>query len=75
MIESTEGYTRLARENLFDADSKLNKNQVKEILITGEDLSDLERDLKGVFAIVDMVTIGGAVAVSCKGNMLLFEGE
>ena len=31
MIESTEGYTRLARENLFDADSKLNKNQVKEI--------------------------------------------
>lgn len=31
MIESTEGYIRLTRENLFDTDSKLNKNQVKEI--------------------------------------------
>lgn len=31
MLESTEGYIRLARENLFDVDSKLNKDQVKEI--------------------------------------------
>lgn len=31
MIESTEGYIRLTKENLFDVDSKLDKKQIKEI--------------------------------------------
>lgn len=31
MIELTDGYMKLAKENLFDTDSKLNKDQVKEI--------------------------------------------
>ena len=45
-----------------------------EDLITGEDLSDLERGLKVVFAIVDMVTIGGAVAATKLSEMELKEG-
>ena len=35
-----------------------------EDLITGEDLTDLERGLKVVFAVVDLVTLGGAVAAT-----------
>lgn len=31
MLESTEGYARLTEENLFDTNSKLNKEQVREI--------------------------------------------
>ena len=31
MIESTKGYDILTRENLFDVDSKLNKEQVKSV--------------------------------------------
>lgn len=42
-----------------------------EDLITGEDLSDLERGLKVVFAIVDLVTLGGAVAATKCSEMEL----
>ena len=33
-------------------------------LITGEDLTDMERGLKVVFAMVDLVTLGGAIAAT-----------
>ena len=35
-----------------------------EDLITGEDLTDMERGLKVVFAMVDLVTLGGAIAAT-----------
>ena len=35
-----------------------------EDLITGEDLTDMERGLKVVFAVVDLVTLGGAIAAT-----------
>ena len=35
-----------------------------EDLVTGEDLTDMERGLKVVFAMVDLVTLGGAIAAT-----------
>ena len=43
-------------------------------LITGEDLTDMERGLKVVFAMVDLVTLGGAIAATKFSEMGLKEG-
>ena len=43
-------------------------------LITGEELTDLERGLKVVFAMVDLVTLGGAIAATKFSEMGLKEG-
>lgn len=45
-----------------------------EDLITGEDLTDLERGLKVVFAVVDLVTLGGAIAATKFSELGLKEG-
>ena len=45
-----------------------------EDLITGEDLTDMERVLKVVFAMVDLVTLGGAIAATKFSEMGLKEG-
>ena len=45
-----------------------------EDLITGEDLTDMERGLKVVFAMVDSVTLGGAIAATKFSEMGLKEG-
>lgn len=45
-----------------------------EDLITGEDLTDMERGLKVVFAMVDLVTLGGAIAATKFSEMELKEG-
>lgn len=45
-----------------------------EDLITGEDLTDMERGLKVVFAVVDLVTLGGAIAATKFSEMGLKEG-
>ena len=45
-----------------------------EDLITGEDLTDLERGLKLVFAMVNLVTLGGAIAATKFSEMGLKEG-
>ena len=45
-----------------------------EDLITGEDLTDMERGLKEVFAVVDLVTLGGAIAATKFSEMGLKEG-
>lgn len=45
-----------------------------EDLITGEDLTDRERGLKVVFAMVDLVTLGGAIAATKFSEMGLKEG-
>ena len=45
-----------------------------EDLITGEDLTDIERGLKVVFAVVDLVTLGGAIAATKFSEMGLKEG-
>ena len=45
-----------------------------EDVITGEDLTDLERGLKVVFAMVDLVTLGGAIAATKFSEMGLKEG-
>lgn len=37
MIESTEGYIRITQDNLFDSNSVLNKEQVKQIYCTLEE--------------------------------------
>ena len=39
-----------------------------EDLITGEDLTDMERGLKVVFAVVDLVTLGGAIAATTNSS-------
>ena len=46
----------------------------REDLITGEDLTDMERGLKVVFAMVDLVTLGGAIAATKFSEMGLKEG-
>ena len=43
-------------------------------MITGEDLTDMERGLKVVFAMVDLVTLGGAIAATKFSEMGLKEG-
>ena len=43
-------------------------------LITGEELTDLERGLKVVFAVVDLVTLGGANAATKFSEVGLKEG-
>ena len=45
-----------------------------EDVITGEDLTDMERGLKVVFAMVDLVTLGGAIAATKFSEMGLKEG-
>lgn len=45
-----------------------------EDLITGEDLTDMERGLKVVFAVVDLVTLGGTIAATKFSEMGLKEG-
>lgn len=45
-----------------------------EDLITGEDLTDMERGLKVVFAVVDLVTLGGAIAATKISEIGLKEG-
>lgn len=45
-----------------------------EDLITGEDLTDMERGLKVVFAVVDLVTLGGAIAATKFSEMGLKKG-
>lgn len=45
-----------------------------EDLIIGEDLTDMERGLKVVFAMVDLVTLGGAIAATKFSEMGLKEG-
>ena len=45
-----------------------------EDLITGEDLTDMERGLKVVFAMVDLVTLGGAIAATKISEIGLKEG-
>lgn len=45
-----------------------------EDLITGEDLTDMERGLKVVFAMVDLVTLGGTIAATKFSEMGLKEG-
>ena len=45
-----------------------------EDLITGEDLTDMERGLKVIFAMVDLVTLGGAIAATKFSEMGLKEG-
>lgn len=45
-----------------------------EDLITGEELTDMERGLKVVFAMVDLVTLGGAIAATKFSEMGLKEG-
>ena len=45
-----------------------------EDLITGEDLTDMERGLKVIFAVVDLVTLGGAIAATKFSEMGLKEG-
>lgn len=45
-----------------------------EDLITGEDLTDMERGLKVVFAMVELVTLGGAIAATKFSEMGLKEG-
>lgn len=47
---------------------------IGEDLITGEDLTDMERGLKVVFAMVDLVTLGGAIAATKFSEMGLKEG-
>ena len=47
---------------------------IGEDLITGEDLTDMERGLKVVFAVVDLVTLGGAIAATKFSEMGLKEG-
>lgn len=59
MIESTEGYIRLTRENLFDTDSKLNKNQVKEIYCKLE--RKFAESAQGVVKIPREILINGSV--------------
>lgn len=46
----------------------------REDLITGEDLTDMERGLKVVFAMVDLVTLGGAIAATKISEIGLKEG-
>ena len=45
-----------------------------EDVITGEDLTYMERGLKVVFAMVDLVTLGGAIAATKFSEMGLKEG-
>ena len=45
-----------------------------EDLITGEDLTDLERGLKVVFAVVDLVTLGAAISAT-KISEMGFKGS
>ncbi len=45
-----------------------------EDLITGEDLTDLERGLKVVIAVVDLVSLGGAIAATKLSEVGLKEG-
>ena len=45
-----------------------------EDLITGEDLTDLERGLKVVFAVVDLVTLGAAISATKISEVGLKEG-
>ena len=45
-----------------------------EDLITGEDLTDMERGLKVVLAMVDLVTLGGAIAATKISEIGLKEG-
>lgn len=47
---------------------------IGEDLITGENLTDMERGLKVVFAMVDLVTLGGAIAATKFSEMGLKEG-
>lgn len=47
---------------------------IGEDLITGEDLTDLERGLKVVFALVDLATLGGAIAATKISEVGLKEG-
>ncbi len=47
---------------------------IGEDLITGEDLTDMERGLKVVFAMVDLVTLGGAIAATKISEIGLKEG-
>ena len=47
---------------------------IGEDLITGEDLTDMERGLKVVFAMVDLVTLGGTIAATKFSEMGLKEG-
>lgn len=59
MIESTEGYIRLTKENLFDSDSKLNKNQVKEIYCKLE--KRFAESVQGVVEIPKELLIRGSI--------------
>lgn len=59
MIELTDGYIRLTGENLFDADSKLNKNQVKEIYCNLE--KKFAESVQGIVKIPKESLIKGSV--------------
>ena len=47
---------------------------IGEDLITGEDLTEMERGLKVVFAAIDLITLGGAIAATELGEVGLKEG-
>ncbi len=59
MIEATEGYIKLTRENLFDVDSKLNKNQVKEVYCKLE--KKFAETSQGIVKIPKELLINGSV--------------
>ena len=59
MIESTQGYNALSRENLFDVDSKLNKTQVKELYCKLEEKFAMMS--KGIVSIPKEILIKGSV--------------
>lgn len=59
MIESTPGYERLTKENLFDVDSKLQKDQVKSIYCKLEE--KFAQSCKGKVSIFKEMLIKGSV--------------
>ena len=59
MIESTQGYNALSRENLFDVDSKLDKTQVKELYCKLEEKFAMMS--KGIVSIPKKILIKGSV--------------
>lgn len=59
MIEMTNGYITLTKENLFDIDSKLNKKQVKELYCKLEEKFAMMSE--GVVEIPGEILIKGSV--------------
>lgn len=59
MIESTEGYIKLAKENLFDVNTVLSKDQVKEIYCKLEE--KFAKATQGIVKIPKEVLLEGSI--------------